>query len=63
MKTPQDVNLKTIAPTKVMHTAIPRYKDHAFNGLSEESGKKMERFIIKKPLRPVPSQGIVEQDR
>ena len=42
-----------------MYPAIHSYDDQAFDDMSEESGKK--RFIIKKPLWPVPSQGIVEQ--
>ena len=29
--------------------------------MSEESEKKIEHFIVKKPLQPFPSQGIVEQ--
>ena len=36
--------------------SIPRYEDQAFDDMSEESQKiKFERFIIQKPLRPVPS--------
>jgi len=41
-----------------MYLAIHRY-DQAFDDISEESEK--ENFIVKKSLRPVPSQGIVEQ--
>ena len=38
------------------------YVDEAYNGMSEKSEEKhFERFIVNKPLRPVPTQGIVEQ--
>ena len=42
-----------------MYTAIRNYDEQAFDNMSEENEKKT--FIIKKSLRPVPSQGIVEQ--
>ena len=41
-----------------------RYEDQVFDVISEESVKKQqhfERFIVNKPLRPVPTQGVVEQ--
>ena len=45
-----------------MYPAIYRYDDEAFDDTSAESEKIFhEHFIVKKPLRPVPSQGIVEQ--
>ena len=54
--------MKTGALTKAMCTAIHRFVDQAFNHITEESeNKHFERFIINKPLRPVPTQGIVEQ--
>ena len=58
MKSLQAPNLKMIALAKVMYTAILRY-DQAFNDMSEESEKKIEHFIVKKPLQPVPSKGII----
>ena len=62
MKSLQAPNLKTIALTKALYTAIRRNVDEAFDDISEESEKKhFERFIVDKPLRPVPSQDIVEQ--
>ena len=42
-----------------MYPAIRRYDDQAFHDISEKSGKK--KIIVKKSLRPVPIQGIVEQ--
>ena len=42
-----------------MHPAICMYDDQAFDDMSEESEKKL--IIIKKSLRPVSSQGMVEQ--
>ena len=42
-----------------MYPAIRRYNDQAFDDMSEESGKK--NFIVHKLLRPVVSQGIVEE--
>ena len=44
-----------------MYPAICRCDDQAFNDMSEESEKKIECFIVKKPLRPVPSRGIFKQ--
>ena len=55
MKSLQAPNLKTIALTKAMHPAIHRYEDHTFDDMGEESEKKQEHFIVKKPLRPVPN--------
>ena len=56
-------HLKTIALTKVMIAAIHRYVDDALEfDISEESDKKhFEHFLVNKPLRPVPTRGIVEQ--
>ena len=51
--------MKTIVLTKSMYTAIPRYDEHIFDNMSEESEKK--NFIVKKSLWPFPSQGMVEQ--
>ena len=48
----------------VMYPAICWCEDQAFDDMSEESGEKkyiFEHFIVKKALRSVPSQGIVEQ--
>ena len=42
-----------------MYPAIRSYDEQAFDNMSEESGKK--NFIVQKSLRPVPSQGMVEQ--
>ena len=39
-----------------MSTAIRSYDEQAFDNMSEKSGKK--NFIVKKSLRPVPSQSI-----
>ena len=45
-----------------MYPAIHVYDDQAFDDKNEENEKKInECFIVKKPLRHVPSQGIVEQ--
>ena len=44
-----------------MYPAIRRYDDQALDDMSEKSGKKKRSFIVKKSLRPVPYQGIVEQ--
>ena len=44
-----------------MCTAIPSYDGQTFDDMSEESEKR--NFIVKKPLRPVPSQGIVSQKK
>ena len=41
-----------------MYATIRSYDEQAFN-MSEESEKK--NFIVQKSLRPVPSQGKVEQ--
>ena len=38
------------------------YKKLMFNNMSEESEKNKKFFIVKKLLRPAPSQGMVEQD-
>ena len=43
----------------MMYAAICSDDERAFANKSEESDKK--NFIVKKSLRPVPSQGIVEQ--
>ena len=58
MKSLQAPNLKTTELTKAMYTMIRSYDEQAFD-MSEESGKK--NFIVKKSLRPVPGQGMVEQ--
>ena len=42
-----------------MHPAIRSYDEQAFDFLSEES--ENNNFIVKKSLRPVPSQDMVEQ--
>ena len=42
-----------------MYAAIHNYDEQAFDNMSEESEKK--NFVVKKLLRPVPSQGMVEQ--
>ena len=59
MKSLQAPNLKTIALTKVMYTAICSYDEQAFDNMSEES--KKYNFIVRKSLWSVPSQGMVEQ--
>ena len=43
-----------------MYPAICTYDDQAFNNMSEESEEK-NNFVMNKSLRPVPSQGMVEQ--
>ena len=59
MKSLQAPNLKTITCTEGMYTVICSYDEEAFDNMSEESeGKKT---IAKKLMRPVPSQGMVEQ--
>ena len=60
MKSLQAHNLKTIVLTKAMYTAIHSYDEQAFDNMNEESGKK-NPLIVKKLLRPVTSQGMVEQ--
>ena len=40
-----------------MYTTICSYEEQAFD-MSEE---RKENFIVKKSLRPVPSEGMVEQ--
>ena len=42
-----------------IYPEIHRNDEQAFNNMSEES--ENNNFIVKKSLRPVPSQGIVEQ--
>ena len=42
-----------------MYPAIRSYNERAFDNMSEENEKK--NFIVKKSLRSVPSEGIVEQ--
>ena len=42
-----------------MYPAIRSYDEQAFDNMSEESEK--DNFIIEKSLRPVSSQGMVEQ--
>ena len=42
-----------------MFPAIRNYDEQAFDNMSEQSEEK--NFIVKKSLRPVPSQGMVEQ--
>ena len=59
MKSLQAPNLKTTTLTKSTYTAICSYDEQAFNNMSEESGKNEKTTIVKKPLRPVPSQGKV----
>ena len=59
MKSLQAPNLKTIILTKAMYTVICSYDKQAFDNMSEES--ENNNFIVKKSLRPVPSQGMVEQ--
>ena len=62
MKSLQARNLKTITLTKVMCTPICRYVVEASADISEESEEKhFKCFIVKKPLWPVPTQGVVEQ--
>ena len=47
----QAPNLKIIALTKAMYTAIRRYENQAFDDIREESEEThFERFIINKPL-------------
>ena len=41
-----------------IYPAIRSYDEQAFDNMSEESENN---FIVKKSLRPVPSQGMVEQ--
>ena len=41
MKTLKVTNLKTIALTKAMYTAIGRYEDQAFDDMSEENEKNI----------------------
>ena len=60
MKSLQAPNLKTIALTKAMYTAVLCNDEQAFSNVSEESGKK-KNFMVKKSLRPVSSQGKGEQ--
>ena len=60
MKSLQAPNLKTIAGTEAMHTAIRRNDEEAFNNMREESEEK-KKTIAKKSMSPVPSQGMVEQ--
>ena len=48
-----------IALTKAIFTAIHSYDEQEFDNTSEESEKT--NFIVKKSLRPVPSQGMVDQ--
>ena len=43
-----------------MYPAICQYDEHAFNDMSEES-EKNKQTLVNKSLRPVPTQGIVEQ--
>ena len=43
----------------MIYSAIRSYDEQAFDNKSEESEKKT--FIVNKSLRPVPSQGEVEQ--
>ena len=43
----------------VMFPAIHKYDDQTFDDMNEESDK--QKFVIEKPLRPLPSHGIVEQ--
>ena len=52
-------NLKTIALTKAMYTESRSYDEQAFDNMSEESERK--NLIVKKSLRPVPIQGVVEE--
>ena len=42
-----------------MYPEIRSYDEQAFDNMSEESGEK--NFIVKKLLRPVPIQGMVER--
>ena len=42
-----------------MPPVICSYDEQAFDNMSVESGKK--QLFVKKSLRPVPSQGMVEQ--
>ena len=53
----QAPNLKTTVLTKVLYTTISSYDEQAFD-MSKESEKTT---VVKKSLRPVPSQGMVEQ--
>ena len=59
MKSLHAPNLKTIVLTKVMYMAIHSNDEQAFD-MSEE-GEGLWELIVKKLLRPVPSQGVVEQ--
>ena len=43
-----------------MYPAICSYDDETFDDMSEESEEK-KTLTLKKSLRPVPSQGMVEQ--
>ena len=43
-----------------MYPVIRSYDEQVFDNMSEEMGKK-NNFIVKKSLRPVTSQGMVEQ--
>ena len=43
-----------------MYPAIWSFDEQAFDNMSEES-EKNKNFIVKKSLRPVPSQIMVEQ--
>ena len=59
MKSFQAPKLKTLALTKAMYPAIRSYDEQAFDNMSEESEEK-KHLIVKKSLRPIPSQSLVE---
>ena len=50
MKSLQAPNLKTIALTKAVYTAIRRYVYEAFDDTSEESGKKTKNILCASSL-------------
>ena len=44
-----------------MYTTIRSYDEQVFDNMSEES--ENNNFIVNKSLRPIPSQGMVEQSK
>ena len=46
MKSPQALNLKTIALTKAMYATICRYVYQAFNDITEESDKNILSALL-----------------
>ena len=61
MKSLHAPNLKTRVLTKVMYMAIHSNDEQAFDMSEESGGGGGRNLIVKKSLRPVPSQGVVEQ--